>query len=104
MNFSSCQYIRKLPNLLSATPNIKELNLRECKKLVELHDFVGCLAKLEGLDLENCIKLLILPSCISMKSLKLLNLFGNNDKTYSHLNLKTVMKLEQNTCILKHLH
>ena len=33
MNFSSCQYITKLPNLLSAAPNIKELNLRECQKL-----------------------------------------------------------------------
>ena len=75
MNFSSCQYIRKLPNLLSATPNIKELNLRQCQKLVELHDSVGCLAKLESLDLGDCFKLRILPSCISMKSLKLLNLF-----------------------------
>ena len=76
MNFSSCQYIRKLPNLLSATPNIKELNLHECKKLVELNDSVGCLAKLESLDLGDCFKLRILPSCISMKSLKLLYLFG----------------------------
>ena len=76
MNFSSCQYITKLPNLLSAAPNIKELHLRECKKLVKLHDSVGCLAKLESLDLGDCFKLRILPSCISMKSLKLLYLFG----------------------------
>ena len=75
MNFKSCQYIIKLPNLLSATPNIKELNLRECKKLVKVHDSVGCLAKLESWDLGNCYKHRILPSCISMKSLKLLNLF-----------------------------
>ena len=72
MNFSSCQYIRKLPNLLSATPNIKELNLRGCKKLVEVHDSVGCLDKLESLDLESCFELQVLPSCMSMKSLKLL--------------------------------
>ena len=76
MNFSSCQYIRKLPNLLSAAPNIKELNLRHCQKLVEVHDSVGCLAKLEGWDLSYCYKLRVLPSCISMKSLKLLYLFG----------------------------
>ena len=76
MNFSSCQYIRKLPNLLSAAPNIKELNLRHCKKLVKVHESVGCLAKLEGLDLQGCSEFRILPSFISMKSLKLLNLYG----------------------------
>ena len=75
MNFSSCQYIKKLPNSLSAAPNIEELNLHECKKLVELHDSVGCLAKLESLDLGNYFKLRIIPSYISMKSLKLLYLF-----------------------------
>ena len=76
MNFSSCQYITKLPNLLSAAPNIKELNLSKCQKLVKVHDSIGCLAKLESWDHEDCFKLRILPSCISMKSLKLLNLCG----------------------------
>ncbi|XP_030961150.1 TMV resistance protein N-like [Quercus lobata] len=76
MNFSSCQYITKLPNLLSAAPNIKELNLSKCQKLVKVHDSIGCLAKLESWDLGGCFKLRILPSCISMKSLKLLNLCG----------------------------
>ena len=75
MNFGSCQYIRKLPNLLSAAPNIKELNLRDCQKLVKVHESVGCLAKLESLDLEGCFEFRILPSFISMKSLKLLNLY-----------------------------
>ena len=75
MNFSYCQYIRKLPNLLSAAPNIKELNLHQCKKLVKLHDSIGCLAKLESLVLGNCFELRILPSCISIKSLKLLYLY-----------------------------
>ena len=76
MNFSSCQYITKLPNLLSAAPNIKELDLKNCKKLVKVHESVGCLAKLEGLDLGGCFQFRILPSFISMKSLKLLNLYG----------------------------
>ena len=30
--------------------------------------------------------------------------FENNDKNHSHLNLKLVMNLEQNTCIIKYLH
>ena len=75
MNFSYCQYITKLPNLFTATPNIKDLNLRGCEKLVEVHNSVGCLAMLESWDLVGCIELQILPSCISMKSLKILSLF-----------------------------
>ena len=30
--------------------------------------------------------------------------FGNISKTHSHLNLKPMINLEQNTCIIKHLH
>nr|POE54587.1 putative wrky transcription factor 19 [Quercus suber] len=76
MNLQSCQYIRELPDLSIATPNIKQLSLCECIKLVKVHDSVGCLDKLESLDLSGCIKLKILPSCITMKSLKILILFN----------------------------
>ncbi|XP_050254127.1 disease resistance protein RUN1-like [Quercus robur] len=74
MNFNSNQYIRELPDLLSATPNIKKLDLQNCEKLVKIHDSIGYLDKLESWDLWNCIELQILPSCIAMKSLKYLNL------------------------------
>ena len=74
MNFNSNQYIRKLPDLSSATPNIKKLDLRDCRKLVKIHDSVGYLDKLESWDLRKCVELQILPSCIPMKSLKYLNL------------------------------
>ena len=76
MNFNFNQYIRQLPDLSSATPNIKKLDLRKCKKLVKIHDSIGCLDKLESWDLIFCIELEILPSCITMKSLKFLRLFG----------------------------
>ena len=76
MNFNSNQYIRKLPDLLSAIPNIKKLDLQKCRKLVKIHDSVGCLDKLESWDLWGCVELQILPSCIVMKSLKYLYLFG----------------------------
>ena len=76
MNFCNCQHIRKLPNLLSATPNVKKLDLRDCRKLVQIHDSNGYLDKLESWDLFRCLELQILPSCIMMKSLKILNLFS----------------------------
>ena len=75
MNFNSNQYIRELPDLLSATPNIKKLDLRDCRRLVNVPDSVGYLDKLESWDLWGCDKLQILPSCIAMKSLKYLRLF-----------------------------
>ena len=76
MNFNYNQYIRELPNLSSATPNIKKMDLQKCKKLVRIHDSIGCLDKLESWDLLNCVELQILPSCIAMKSLKFLGLLG----------------------------
>ncbi|XP_030936167.1 disease resistance-like protein DSC1 [Quercus lobata] len=75
MNFRNCQYIRKLPDLLSATPNVKKLDLRDCRKLVKIHDSIGYLDKLESWDLWGCFELQILPSCFVMKSLKILSLF-----------------------------
>ncbi|KAL4597886.1 hypothetical protein ACB092_11G020400 [Castanea dentata] len=76
MNFRNCQHIRKLPDLLSATPNVKKLDLRYCRKLVKIHYSVGYLDKLESWDLRSCHELQILPSCIAMKSLKILSLYN----------------------------
>ena len=75
MNFRSCQYITKLSDLSITTPNIKELDLRECRNLVEIHDSVGRLDKLEKWYLTECTQLQILPSCLMMKSLKHLGLY-----------------------------
>ena len=76
MNFRDCQYIRKLPDLLSATPNVKNLYLNDCRKLVKILDSIGYLDKLETWDLKGCFELHILPSCFVMKSLKTLSLWG----------------------------
>ena len=76
MNFNSNQYVRELPKLSSATPNIKKLDLQECRKLVKVPNSIGCLDKLESWDVRSCVELQILPSCIVMKSLKYLRLHG----------------------------
>ena len=57
-------------------PNIKSLDLDDCKNLVEVHDSVGRLDKLEELSLDNCTKLRILPSCLMMESLIYFSLRG----------------------------
>ena len=61
---------------MSATPNIKKLDLRDCRRLVNVPDTIGYLDKLESWNLWGCVELQILPSCIMMKSLKFLSLFG----------------------------
>ena len=76
MNFNSNQYIRELSDLSSATPNIKKLDLQNCRKLVKVPNSIGYLDNLESWDLQGCIELQILPSCIMMKSLKYLHLRG----------------------------
>ena len=75
VNFDYCEFIGKLPDL-SMVPNIKSLSLRYCKNLVEVHDSVGRLDKLEELLLYCCTKLRILPSCLMMKSLRAFSLEG----------------------------
>jgi Leucine-rich repeat (LRR) protein len=57
-------------------PNIKSLLLNYCKNLVEVHDSVGCLDKLEVLSLDYCKKLRILPSYLMMESLRNFSILG----------------------------
>ena len=75
VDFSECELITKIPDL-SMTPNIKQLNLRLCKNLVEIDDSVGRLDKLEVWDLACCFRPRTLPSCLMMKSLRIFNLLG----------------------------
>ena len=55
-------------------PNIKCLYISYFKNLVEVHDSIGCLDKLEELSLDGCTKLRILPSCLMMESLRYFSL------------------------------
>ena len=73
MKLSRCQSLKKVPDM-SGAPNLKKLHLDSCKSLVEVHDSIGFLEKLEDLNLNYCTRLRILPYGINLPSLKIMSL------------------------------
>jgi Leucine-rich repeat (LRR) protein len=72
-------------------PNLEKLNLKGCKKLVELDPSIGLLRKLVYLNLEDCYNLVNIPNNIfGLSSLENLNMNGCS-KVFNnpiHLNQK----------------
>ena len=71
MDFSYCQNITKLPDLL-----VKRLELAGCGNLVEIHQSVGLLEALEYWSLRGCENLKIIPRILKLKSLEKFYLAG----------------------------
>ena len=67
INLSGCESITKLPNLCA--PNLENLDLSFCKNLVECHESIGFLDKLQELLLSSCEKFQNLPNHLTWKSL-----------------------------------
>jgi Leucine-rich repeat (LRR) protein len=72
LNFDECKFITHIPDV-SGAPNLERLSLVCCKNLVEIHDSVGFLDKLEILNVGGCGKLQNIPP-IQLTSLQHLNL------------------------------
>ncbi|XP_020217819.1 TMV resistance protein N isoform X2 [Cajanus cajan] len=73
LNLSGCKLLKEIPDM-SGTPNLKKLYLDHCRNLVQVHDSVGFLDKLEFLTMDNCTSLKILPRDMNLTSLKLMYL------------------------------
>ncbi|KAK7819127.1 disease resistance protein rpp5 [Quercus suber] len=72
INLNGFESITKLPNLCA--PNLENLDLSYCKNLVECHESIGFLDKLQILRLSSCKKLQNLPSHLTWKSLYTLDI------------------------------
>ncbi|KAF8012804.1 hypothetical protein BT93_I0840 [Corymbia citriodora subsp. variegata] len=75
INFSNCESLISMPDL-SCTPNLKELDLKDCKNLVEAHNSIAYHDKLQLLNLWGCSELSVFPNVIKSKNLQTLNLDG----------------------------
>ena len=83
INLSGCVSITKLPNLCA--PNLEYLDLSYCKNLVECHEAIGFLDKLQQLDLSRCAKLQNFPSHLTWKSLHSMNVLFCSSPDFSSL-------------------
>lgn len=71
MKLSSSKFLTKIPDL-STAPNLEGLYLDHCTNLVEIHESIGSLNRLETLDLQFCCNLIILPTNLQSKCLRTL--------------------------------
>ena len=71
-NLSDCERLEKFPAIYA--PNLNSLDISYCKNLIEVHESVRVLPKLDYWSLRSCIKLEILPSPLQLTSLYSLDL------------------------------
>ncbi|XP_050242984.1 TMV resistance protein N-like isoform X6 [Quercus robur] len=74
IDLGGCVSLEKLPDL--GAPNLENLSMGNCENLIEVHEAIGSLDKLESWFLNNCKKLQILPSTLRLKSLETISLCG----------------------------
>ncbi|KAB2634148.1 TMV resistance protein N-like [Pyrus ussuriensis x Pyrus communis] len=75
LNLSGSEFLEKIPNL-SGNPNLRELILDKCERLVEVDDSVGFLDKLVTLSFDGCSRLKRFATRLGLRSLQSLVLQG----------------------------
>ncbi|KAG8639895.1 disease resistance protein RUN1 isoform X2 [Manihot esculenta] len=76
INLSFSTKLIKTPDF-SKFPNLEELNLQGCTKLVEVHQSIGVLTRLVSLNMQDCKNLVNLPDGVwNLQSLEIVNLGG----------------------------
>ncbi|KAJ8572690.1 hypothetical protein K7X08_009201 [Anisodus acutangulus] len=76
LNFSHSHFLKRTPDF-SGLPHLKTLILKDCIKLVKIHESIGCLDGLVYLNLRDCKNQRKLPGNFSkLKSLEKLNISG----------------------------
>ncbi|KAF8028565.1 hypothetical protein BT93_E1253 [Corymbia citriodora subsp. variegata] len=73
ISFNQCELLVHMPDL-SCTPNLKGLDLRNCKNLVEAHQSLAYHDKLQVLNFSGCSELSVFPNELKSKNLQTLNL------------------------------
>ncbi|KAI5406817.1 hypothetical protein KIW84_053186 [Lathyrus oleraceus] len=116
IDLSNSKDLRQTPNI-SGVPNLEELYLNDCPKLVEVHQSIRKHKKLMILSLMGCVDLKTFPNELEMFSLKMLFLsdcsrierlpeFGKNMTRITELiltNCKNLLCLPNSICNLKTL-
>nr|XP_016469562.1 PREDICTED: disease resistance protein TAO1-like [Nicotiana tabacum] len=76
LNFSHSHFLKRTPDF-SGLPNLKTLILKDCIKLVKIHESIGVLDRLVYLNLRDCKNLRKLPgSFCKLKSLEKFTISG----------------------------
>ncbi|XP_039168362.1 disease resistance protein RUN1-like [Eucalyptus grandis] len=73
IKFNHCESMVRMPDL-SYTPNIENLDFSHCKNLVEAHESIAYLDKLQVLNLRECSELSVFPNVLKSKKLQALDL------------------------------
>ncbi|KAL0007748.1 hypothetical protein SO802_009250 [Lithocarpus litseifolius] len=68
----SCECIRKVPDL--CCPNLERLEIKYCKNLIEVDEWIGFHEKLKVWNLDGCPRLQTFPRTLKLKSLESLEL------------------------------
>ena len=73
LHITGCNFLIEIPDI-SRIPNLEELRVSRCERLVEVHDSVGFLDKLAVLSFHKCSNLISLPKSLKLRSLEELHL------------------------------